>query len=171
MKSASYFCFSNIQFPCWEANNGAAHQASQSFTISQSLFKLMSFEPVMPSNHLILCCSLLLLPSIFLSVRFFSESVVHVRWPKYWSFSISPSNKYSRLISFRIDWFDLLVVHGILKILLQHSWSSENSLGLRASLVAHMVKNPSARQKTQVQSLGWEDPLEKGKVTHSSILA
>ena len=85
----------------------AAHQASPSFTISRSLFKLMSIELVMLSSHLILCHLLLLLPSIFPSIRVFpSESVLHIRWPKYWSFSfsISPSNEYSGLISFRIDW-------------------------------------------------------------------
>ena len=82
-----------------------------SFTISLSLLKLMSIESVMPSNHLILFCLLLLLPSIFPSIRVFSnESAFHIRWPKYWSISISPSNEYSGLISLRIDWFDLLVV-------------------------------------------------------------
>ena len=88
-------------------------QSSQSFIISQSLLKLMSIELVMPSNHLILCRPLLLLPSIFPSIRVFSnESALHVRWPKYWSFSlnISPSNEYSGLIFFRLDWFDLLSV-------------------------------------------------------------
>ena len=101
----------------------AARQASLSFTISQSLLKLMSIESVMPSNHLILCCPLLLLPSIFPSIRFFSnESALCITWPKYWSFSlsISPSNEYSGLISFRIDWFDLLAVQGTLKSPLQH---------------------------------------------------
>ena len=99
----------------------AAHQASLSFTISQSLLRLMSIESVMPSNHLILCCPLLLLPSIFPSIRVFSsESALHIRWPKYWSFSISPSDEYSGLISFRMDWFDLLAVYGTLKSLLQH---------------------------------------------------
>ena len=99
----------------------AAHQASLSFTISQSLLKLMFIESVMPSNHLILCHPHLLLPSIFPSVRVFSnETVLHIRWPKYWSFSfsISPSNEYSGLISFRIDCFDLLAVQGTLKSLL-----------------------------------------------------
>ena len=93
----------------------AVCQASLSFTISQSLLKLMSIESVMPSNHLILCHSLLF--SIFPSIRFFSnESDLHIRWPKYWSFSfsISPSNEYSGLVSFRIDWFDLLAVQGVL---------------------------------------------------------
>ena len=101
----------------------AAHQASLSFTISWSLLKVMSFESVMPSNHLILCHPLLLLPSIFPNIRVFSsESVLCIRWPKYWSFSfsISPSNEYSGLISFRIDWFDLLAVQETLKSLLQH---------------------------------------------------
>ena len=98
----------------------AVHQASLSLTNSQSLLKLMSIESVMTSNHLILC-HLLLLPSIFPSIRVCSdESVLHIRWPKYWSFSISPSNAYSGLISFRIDWFDLFAVQGILKSLLQH---------------------------------------------------
>ena len=91
----------------------AAHQASLSITNSQSLLKLMSIESVMPSNHLILCHPLLLPPSIFPSIRIFSdESVLHIRWPKYWSFgfSISPSREHSGLISFRMDWFDLFAV-------------------------------------------------------------
>ena len=100
----------------------AAHQASLPINF-RSLLKLMSIESVMPSNHLILCHPLLLLPSIFPSIRVFSnESVLPNRWPKYWSFSfsISPSNEYSALISFRMDWLDLLVVQGTLKSLLQH---------------------------------------------------
>jgi len=99
----------------------AARQASLSIINSRSLLKLLSIESVMPSNHLILCRPLLLLPSIFPSIRVFSnESVLHIRWPKYWSFSfsISPSNKYSGLISFRMDWLDLLAVQGTLKSLL-----------------------------------------------------
>ena len=96
----------------------AAHQASLSITNSWSLLKLT--ESVMPSNHL-LCCPLLLLPSIFPSIGVFSyESVLCIRWPKYWSFSFSPSSEYSGLISFRIDWFDLLAVQGTLRNLLQH---------------------------------------------------
>ena len=101
----------------------AAHQASLSITNSQSFLKLMSIELVMPSNHLILCHLLLLLPSIFPSIRVFSnESAFCIRWPKYWSFSfsISPSIEHSELISFRMDWLDLLAVQGILKSLLQH---------------------------------------------------
>ena len=101
----------------------ATCQASLFITNSQSLFKLMSIKLVMPSNHLILCHPLLLPPSIFLSIRLFStESVLHIRWPKYWSFSfnISPSNEYSGLISFRIDRLDLLPIQGTLKSLIQH---------------------------------------------------
>ena len=102
----------------------AAHQASLSITNSQSLFKLMSIKSVMPFNHLILCHPLLFLSSIFPSIRVFSnESVLRIRWPKYWSFSfsISPFNEYSRLISFRIDWLDLLAVQGTIKNLKHHS--------------------------------------------------
>ena len=101
----------------------AACQAYLSITNSRSLLKFMSITLVLPSNHLILCRPLLLLPSIFLSIRVFSsESVLHIRWPKDWSFSfnISPSNEYSGLISFRIDWLNLLAVQGTLKSLLQH---------------------------------------------------
>ena len=102
----------------------AGHQASLSITNSWSLLKLMSNESVMPSNHLILCCPLLLQPSVFPSIRVFSnKSVLRIRWPKYWSFSfrISPSNEYSGLIAFRIDWFDLFTVQGTLKHLQHHS--------------------------------------------------
>ena len=99
----------------------AARQASLSFTISWSLLRLMSIEPVMPSNHLILYHPVLLLPSVFPSIKVFSnESALHIRWPQYWSFSISPSSEYSGLISFRIDWFDLLAVRGTFKSPLQH---------------------------------------------------
>ena len=109
----------------------AVRQASLSITNSWSLLKLMSFESVIPSNHLILCRPLLLLPSIFPSIRVFSnESVLHIRWPLYWSFSfrISPSNIYSGLISFRMDWLDLLAVQGTLKSLLQHHSSKASVL-------------------------------------------
>ena len=108
----------------------AAHQVSLSFTISRSLLKLISIELMVTSNHLILCCPLLL-PSVFPSIRVFnSESVPRIRWPKYWSFnfSISPSNEYSGLISFRIDWLDLLAVLGTLKSLLQHHSSKASIL-------------------------------------------
>ena len=108
----------------------AACQASLSITNSWNLLKRMSIESVMLSNHLIFCHPLLLLPSILPSIRVFSnESTLHIRWPEYWSFSfsISPFNEYSGLISFRIDWFDLLAVQGVLKSLLQHqSWKTSN---------------------------------------------
>ena len=113
----------------------AAHQASLPFTISRSLLKLMSIESVMPSNHLILCRPLLLLPPIFPSIRVFSNESAHrIRWPKYWrfSFSISPSKEYLGLISFRFDWFDFLAVQGPLKSLLQHHNSN-------ASILQHSV--------------------------------
>ena len=109
----------------------ATRQASLSITNSWSLLKLMSIEPVMPSNHLILCRPLLLPPSVLSRIRVFSdESVLHIRWPKYWSFSfsISPYNEYSGLISFRIDWLDLLAVQGTLKSLLQHHNSKASIL-------------------------------------------
>ena len=104
-------------------SHGLQHTSSLSFTNSQSLLRFMLIELVMRSNHLILCQPLLLLPSVFPGIRVFSnELALHIRWPKYWSFSfsISPSNEYSGLISFRIDWFDLLAVQGTLKSLLQH---------------------------------------------------
>ena len=107
-----------------------ACQASLPITNSQSLLKLMSIKSVMPSNHLILCHPLRLPPSVFPSIRVFSnESVLQIRWPKYWSFifSISPTNEYSELISFSIDWLDLLAAQGILKSLLQHHFKSINS--------------------------------------------
>ena len=108
----------------------AAHQTSLSFNVSLSLLKLMSIESVMPFNHLILCCPLLLLPSIFPSIRvFYSESALHIRWTKYWRFrfSINSSNEYSGLSSFRIDWFDVFAAQGTLKSLLQHHNSKASS--------------------------------------------
>ena len=119
----------------------AAFQASLSFTVSWTLLKFMSIDSVMPSNYLILCHPFLLLPSIFPSVRVFdNELVLCIRWLKYWSFSvsfsISPSNVYSGLISFRIDWFDFLAVQGALKSLLQHHSS-------KASLVLSLLYGPS----------------------------
>ena len=104
---------SHVNVRLFETAWTAAHQASLSFPVSRSFLKLVSIESMMPSNHLILCHPLLLLPSVFASIRgFFSELVLHIRWPKYWSFSfsISPSNEYSGLISFRIDWFDFLAL-------------------------------------------------------------
>ena len=106
-----------------------------------SVLKLMSIESVMPSNHLILCCPLLLLPSIFPNIRFFfKESVLCIRWPKYWSFSfsISPSNEYSGLISFRMDWLDLLAVQGTLKSLLQHHSSKASILWCSAFFIVQL---------------------------------
>ena len=106
-------------------------QASLSFTVSWNLLKFMSIESVILSNHLILCCPRLLLHFVFPNIRVFSnESALHIRWPKCWSFSISPSNEYSELISFRIGWFDLLEVQGTLKCFLQHQ-------NLKASILWH----------------------------------
>ena len=118
----------------------AACKASLSITNSQSLLKLMSIELGMPSNHLILCRSLLL-PSIFTSIRVLSnESVLHIRWPKYWNFSfnISPSNEYSGLISFRMDWWGLLAIQGTLKSLLQHHNSKASVFRLSALFVVQL---------------------------------
>ena len=120
----------------------AACQASLNITNPQSLLKLMNIESVMPSNHVILCHPVLLLVSIFPSIRVFSnESVLCVRWPKYWSFSfsISPSNEHTRLISFRIDWFDLLAVQGTLKSLLQHHSSKASVLRCSAFFMVQLI--------------------------------
>ena len=128
----------------------AAPQASLSITNSRSLLKLMSIESMMPSNHLILCHPFLL-PSIFPSIRVFSnESVLCIRWPKYWSFSfsISPSNEYSGLISFRIDWFDLLAVQGTLKSLLQHHSSKASILQCSAIFMAQLSQVYMSTGKT-----------------------
>ena len=119
----------------------AACQASLSITNSLSLFRLMSIESVMPSIHLILCHPLILPPSIFPSIRVFSnESALRIRWPKYWSFSfnISPSNEHSGLISFRMDWLDLLAVQGTLKTLLQHDSSKASILQYSASFIVQL---------------------------------
>ena len=132
----------SVQFSCSTVSDSAipwtaARQASLSITNSRSLLKLMSIGSLMPSNHLILCHPLLLPPSIFPSIRVFSkESVLHIRWPKYWSFSlsISPSSEYSGLISFKMDWLDLDAVQGTLKSLLQHHSS-------KASIVSAQLHN------------------------------
>ena len=119
----------------------AAGQFPLSITNSPSLLKLMSIELVMTSDHLILCCPLLFLPSVFPSLRvFFNESVLHIRWPKHWSFSfsISPSNEYPGMISFRMDWLDLLAVQGALKSLLQHHSSKASILWLSAFFTAQL---------------------------------
>ena len=126
-----------------------ARQASLSFTISWSLFKLMSIASVMPSNHHILCHPLLLLPSIFPSIRVFSnELALRIRWPKYWRFSISPSTEYSGLISFRIAWFDLLEVQGTLKSLLQHHSSKASILPLSAFFIVQLSHSYITTGKT-----------------------
>ena len=129
----------------------AARQASLSFTISLSLLKFMSTETVMPSNHLILCHPLLLLPSIIPSIRVFAnESALHIRWPKYWSFSfsISPSNGYSRLILFRSDWFDLLAAQGTFKSLLQHHSSITSILWCSAFFMVQLLHPYMTAEKT-----------------------
>ena len=126
---------SSVQFSCLVVSE------SLSITNSRSLSKLMSIESVMPSNHLILCCPLLLLPSIFPNIRVFSnESALHIRWPKYWSFSfnISPFNEHLGLISFRMDWLDLLVVQGTLKSLIQHHSSKASILQCSAFFIVQL---------------------------------
>ena len=133
---------SSVQFSHSVVSNSvipwtATHQASLSITNSRSSLKLMSIESVMPSNHLILCLPFLFLPSIFPSIRIFSsESALHIRWPRYWSFSfsISPSNEYSGLISFRMDWLDLLASQGTLKSLFQHHSSKHQFFGAQLFL-------------------------------------
>ena len=142
----------------------AAHQAPLSFTISQSLLKLMFIESVMPSNHLILCLPLPLLPSVFPSIRVFSsESALHIRWPKYgsFSFSSSPSNEHLGLISFRIDWFDLLAVQGTLKsffstIIQKHQFFELSLLHNPAFMSIHDYwKNHSF----DYMDLGWQSDI------------
>ena len=145
----SYLLTSLVHFSHSVVSNSAtpwtaAHQASLSIANSRSLLNLMSIESVMPSKHLILHQPLLLLSSIFVSIRVFSnESALHIRWPKYWSFncSISPSNEYSGLISFRMDWLDLLAVQGTLKRLLQHH-SSKASIFRRSALFIVQLSHP-----------------------------
>ena len=122
----------------------AAHQAFLSITNSQSLLKFMSIESVMPSNHLILCQPLLLPPSIFPSIRVFSnESILLIKWPQYWifSFSISPSNELSGLISFRMDWLDLLAIQGTLKSLLQHHSSKASILRCSGFFLVQVISH------------------------------
>ena len=149
-------CFSSVQFSSVESLGHvrlfatpwtAIHQASLSITTFRSLLKLMSIESVIPSKHLILCHTLLLLPSISPSIRVFSnELALHIRWPKYWSFnfSISPANEYSGLISFRIDRFDLLAVQGTLKSLLQHHSSKASILWCSAFFMVQL-SHPSSQ--------------------------
>ena len=135
------YLFSSVQWlshvQLFATPQTAARQASLSITNSWSLLKFMSIESVMPSNHLILCHPLLFLPSIFLSISVVSnEWALHIRWPEYWSFSlsISPSDEHPGLISFRMDWFDLLAVQGTLKSLLQHHRSKHQFFGAQPSL-------------------------------------
>ena len=141
----------------------AAGQASLSITNSRSLLKLMSIESVMLSNHLIHCRSLLLLPSIFPSIRVFSnESVLRIRWPKYWSFSfnISPFNEHLGLISFRVDWLDLLAVQGTLKSLLKHH-SSKASILQRSAFFRAQLSHPymtTGKAITLTRWTRWEKP-------------
>ena len=138
--------FSSVQFSDSVVSDSAtpwttAHQASLSITNSRSLLKLMSIESVMPSNHLILCHSLLFLPSILASIRVFSnKSALHIRWPKYWSFtcSINPSNEHPGLISFRMDWLDFLAVQKTLKSLLQHHTSKASILWCSAFFIVQL---------------------------------
>ena len=142
----------------------AAHQSSLSTTNSQSLLKLMSIALVMPSNNLILCCPLLL-PSIFPSIRVFSnESIIHIRWPKYWnfSFSISPSNEYSGLISFRIDWLDLLAVQGTPKSLLQQHSSKASILRCSAFFTVQLSHPYMTTGKT---NLCWQSNVSAFEYT------
>ena len=136
------------------ATRGLQHARPPCPSQSPSLFKLMSIELVTPFNHLILCHPLFLLPSIFPRIRVFSNvSALHIRWPNYWSFSISPSNEYSGLISFRIDWFDLLAVQGTLKNLLQHHSSKASLLWHSAFFLAQLSHTWCMRQCRHLKSI------------------
>ena len=135
----------------------AARQASLSITNCWSLLKLMSIELVMPSDHLILCHPLLLLPAIYPSIRVFSnQSALHIRWPKNWSFSFSicPSNEYSGLVSFRMDWLDLLAVQGTLKSLLQHH-SSKASILQHSAFFTVQLSHPYVTTRKTVALTRW----------------
>ena len=154
MKVFAFSRVSSVQFSCSVMSNllpwTSAHQASLSFTISWNLLKLMSIESMVPSNCFILYHPLLL-PSIFPSIRVFSnESALHIRWPKYWSFSfsISTSNEYLGLISFRIDWIDLLAVQGTLKSLLQHHSSKASILQHSVFLMVQLTRLYMTTRKT-----------------------
>ena len=153
--SSAVWRFQSVQllshFQLFATPRTAVCQVSLSITNSQSLLKLMSIESVMPSNHLILCRPLLLLPSIFPNVGVFSnESVLHIRWPKYWSFSfdISSSNEYSGPISFRMDWLDLLAVQGTLKSLLKHHSSKPSILQCSAFFIVQLSHSYTTTRKT-----------------------
>ena len=157
----------------------APRQASLSITNSQSLPKLMSIESVMPSNHLILCRLLLLLPSIFPNIRVFSnKSALWIRWPKYWSFNINPSNEHPGLIPFRMDWLDLLAVQGTHKSLLQHH--SSNSLVLTPVQFSHSVVSNSLQPHETQQARPpcpsptprvYSDPCPLSQWCHLTILS
>ena len=157
-----FFCSVQFQFsrsvvPDSVTSWIAAHQSSLSITNSQSLLKLMSVELVMPSSHLILCCPLLLLPSIPPSIRVFSnESTFHMWWPKYWSFnfSISPSNEHPGLISFRMDWLDLLAAQGTLKSLLQH-YSSKASIFRCSAFFTVQLSHPYKTSGKTIALIRW----------------
>ena len=190
------FQFSSVQsLSCVWLFATPAHQASLSITNSQSSPKPMFIESVMPSSHLKLCHAFLLLPSIFSSISISSnELALRIRWPKYWSFRISPSDEHSGSISFRIDWLDLLAVQGTLKSLRQHHSSKASILWhsvffivqlshpymttgktialTRWTFISTVIsllfnrQDPSAMQETWVWSLGWEDLMEEGMATH-----
>ena len=154
----------------------AACQASLSFTISQSLLKLTSIELVMPSNYLNFCHPLLLLPSVFPSIKVFSnESVLHIRWPKYWNFSISisPSNEYSGLLSLRNDCFDLLAVQGTLKSLLQHHSSKASVLWHSIFFIVQFSLNMSANLENPAMATGLEKvnphPKSQGRAVLKNV--
>ena len=133
-KVCCFYCSVAKSYPALCHPMECSSQASLSFTIFQSWHKLMSIESVVLSKHLILCFPLLLLPTVFPSIRVFSNKLVLcIRWPKYWSFSFSPSNEYSGLISFRINWFDVLAVQGTLKSLVQHHSSKASILSAQPS--------------------------------------
>ena len=147
---------------CGEEDGEAVNQLDLSITNYQSPRKPMSVEPVMPSNHLILCCPLLFLPSMFPSIRVFSnESALHIKWPKYWSFSfnLSPSNEHPGLISFRMDWLDLLAVQGTLKGLLQHH-SSKASILQRSAFFIVQLSHP---YMTTGKTIAWMRQTDVGK--------
>ena len=162
MHTAISCCSSVAQLCPNFCNPMDVHQASLSFSISWSLLKLTSIELVMPSNHLVLCRPLLLLPSVFPSIRgFSSESAFHIMWPKYWSvsLSISPSNEYSGFISFRMDWFDFLAVQGTLKSCLQHHSSKASVLWCSAFFViqpSHLYTT-TGKNVTDDTDLCWQN--------------
>ena len=162
MTPENYLQFSLVQslshVQLFETQWTAAHQASLSITNSQSLLKLMPIESVMPSSHLICCHPLLLPPSIFPSIRVFSnESVLRIMWPKYWSFSFSicPSNEHPGLISFRMDWLDLLAVQGTLKSLLQHHSSKASILQCSAFFTVQLSHPHMTTGKTTLGDIDY----------------